>query len=173
VPALRTFLRGKLPEYMVPSAFVALDVLPLNPNGKVDRNALPVPECARPELEETYRAPATPVEQALAGLWAEVLGLERVGTQDNFFELGGHSLLATRVVSRVRQALAIEMPLRSLFENPTIAGLAAAIAEGRFQPLRAAPPAPVAADAAQTLEDQLAELERLSDQDVKELLGGI
>jgi acyl carrier protein len=131
VPALRTFLRGKLPEYMVPSAFVALDVLPLSPNGKVDRNALPVPECARPELEETYRAPATPVEQALAGLWAEVLGLERVGTQDNFFELGGHSLLATQVISRLRKTLQVELPLRALFEAPTVAALAERVEQVR------------------------------------------
>jgi amino acid adenylation domain-containing protein len=131
VPALRTFLRGKLPEYMVPSAFVTLDELPLSPNGKVDRNALPVPECARPELEEAYVAPATAVEQALAELWAEVLGLERVGTQDNFFELGGHSLLATQVISRVRKTLQVELPLRALFEAPTVATLAERVEEVR------------------------------------------
>jgi amino acid adenylation domain-containing protein/thioester reductase-like protein len=131
VPTLRTFLRGKLPEYMVPSAFVTLDELPLSPNGKVDRNALPVPECARPELEEAYVAPATAVEQALAELWAEVLGLERVGTQDNFFELGGHSLLATQVISRVRKTLQVELPLRALFEAPTVATLAERVEEVR------------------------------------------
>jgi amino acid adenylation domain-containing protein/thioester reductase-like protein len=147
-PALRAFLRGKLPEYMVPSAFVALDVLPLNPNGKVDRKALPVPESARPELEEAYVAPATPVEQALAGLWAEVLGLERVGTQDNFFELGGHSLLATQVISRVRKALQVELPLRALFEAPTVAALAERVEEARQGPrgLPAAPLQPIPRD---------------------------
>jgi amino acid adenylation domain-containing protein len=131
VPTLRTFLRGKLPEYMAPSTFVALAELPLSPNGKVDRKALPVPECTRPELEEAYVAPATPTEQALAGLWAEVLGLERVGTQDNFFALGGHSLLATQVISRLRKTLQVELPLRALFEAPTVAALAERIEEVR------------------------------------------
>jgi amino acid adenylation domain-containing protein/thioester reductase-like protein len=147
-PALRAFLRGKLPEYMIPSAFVALDVLPLSPNGKVDRKALPVPESARPELEEAYVAPATPVEQSLAGLWAEVLGLERVGTQDNFFELGGHSLLATQVISRVRKALQVELPLRTLFEAPTVAALAERVEQARRGPvgLPAAPLRPIPRD---------------------------
>jgi amino acid adenylation domain-containing protein/thioester reductase-like protein len=147
-PSLRTFLRGKLPEYMVPSAFVTLDGLPLSPNGKVDRKALPVPEGARPELEEAYVAPATPVEQALAELWTEVLGLERVGTQDNFFELGGHSLLATQVISRVRKTLQVELPLRALFEAPTIAALAERVEEVRRAALGlpAAPLRPIARD---------------------------
>src|SRR5262249_5418355 len=131
VPQLRHHLRAKLPEYMVPAAFVVLDALPLSPNGKVDRKALPAPDHARPELEETYVAPRTPVELALADLWAEVLGLERVGAQDNFFELGGHSLLATQVISRVRKALQVELPLRALFEAPTVAQLAGRIEEIR------------------------------------------
>src|SRR5262249_17489169 len=138
----------KLPEYMVPSAVVALDVLPLNPNGKVDRNALPAPECARPDLEEAYVAPTTPVEQALAELWAEVLGLERVGTQDNFFELGGHSRLATQVISRLRTALEVELPLRAIFEAPTVAALAGRVEEVRraASGLPAAPLRPVPRD---------------------------
>jgi amino acid adenylation domain-containing protein len=124
VPELRAHVRGKLPEYMVPSAFVLLEAMPLTPNGKLDRKALPAPETVRPELEEAYIAPRTPVEQSLAAVWAEVLGVERVGVQDNFFELGGHSLLATQVISRTRNALQIELPLRTLFEAPTVAGLA-------------------------------------------------
>jgi amino acid adenylation domain-containing protein len=124
VPELRAHVRSKLPEYMVPSAFVLLEALPLTTNGKLDRKALPAPETARPELEEAYIAPRTPVEQALAAVWAEVLGVERVGVQDNFFELGGHSLLATQVISRARKALQVELPLRTLFEAPTVAGLA-------------------------------------------------
>jgi acyl carrier protein len=148
MPALRAYLRGKLPEYMVPSAFVALEQLPLSPNGKVDRNALPVPEGARPELEEAYVAPATAMEQALAELWAEVLGLQRVGTQDNFFELGGHSLLATQVISRLRKTLQVELPLRALFEAPTVAALAERIEEVRRAALGlpAAPLRPIERD---------------------------
>jgi acyl carrier protein len=119
---LRGFLKEKLPEYMVPSAFVALEALPLTPNGKVDRKALPAPE-GRPELEEGYVAPRTPTEEVLSGIWAQVLGLDRVGVHDNFFELGGHSLLATRVVSRARELFQIELPLQTIFEAPTVAGL--------------------------------------------------
>src|SRR5262249_38747883 len=124
VPRLREHLKAKLPEVMVPSAFVLLDALPLTPSGKLDRNALPAPERTRPELEEAFVAPRTSVEQALADLWAGVRGVERVGVHDNFFELGGHSLLATQVISRVRKALQVELPLRALFEAPTVAGLA-------------------------------------------------
>ncbi len=124
ISALRDFLKGKLPDYMMPSQFVFLDSLPLTPNGKLDRTALPQPDQTRPELIGTFVAPRTPVEELLAELWAEVLNLERVGIHDNFFELGGHSLLATQVVSRVRQAFQMELPLRSLFENPTIEGFA-------------------------------------------------
>jgi len=121
--ALKEFLREELPEYMVPSAFVQLQALPLTPNGKVDRKALPAPEAS----PETYVAPRTPVEETLARLCAELLGLERVGVEDDFFELGGHSLLATQLLSRLRAAFEIEIPLRALFEAPTVAGLAIAV----------------------------------------------
>jgi amino acid adenylation domain-containing protein len=120
--ALRAHVRQSLPEYMVPSAFVFLDALPLTPNGKLDRKALPAPEFA--SAEDRYVAPRTPVEEALAGIWAEVLRLERVGVHDSFFDLGGHSLLATRVVSRVREMFGVELPLRALFEGPTLAEVA-------------------------------------------------
>jgi hypothetical protein len=122
--ALRAHLRAKLPEYMVPSAFVLLEALPLSPNGKIDRKALPPPDRAGTESAGVYVAPRTPVEEAVAAVWAEVLGLPRVGAHDNFFDLGGHSLLATRVVSRLRDLFQTEMPLRSLFEKPTISALA-------------------------------------------------
>ena len=116
-------MKEKLPDYMVPSAFVMLEALPLTPNGKVDRRALPTPDHARPEMEETFVAPRSLVEELLAKIWSEVLNVEQPGIYDNFFELGGHSLLATRVISRLRDALQVELPLRSLFETPTIAGL--------------------------------------------------
>jgi amino acid adenylation domain-containing protein len=125
VEALREHLRRSLPEYMVPSAFVFLDALPLNPNGKLDRKALPAPELA--SSEETYVAPRTPTEEVLAGIWAEVLRLERVGAEEKFFDLGGHSLLATRVAARVHQVFGVELPLRALFEQPVLSGLAAEI----------------------------------------------
>jgi acyl carrier protein len=121
---LRRFVKERLPEYMVPSAVVVLPALPLTPNGKVDRRALPAPTGARPELGDEFVAPRSPVEEALADLWRRVLGVERVGIHDNFFLLGGHSLLATQVVARVREVFAVELPLRSFFATPTLAGLA-------------------------------------------------
>ncbi|MEW5929831.1 MAG: amino acid adenylation domain-containing protein, partial [Gemmatimonadota bacterium] len=118
---LREHLRGMLPPYMVPGAYVALERLPLSPSGKVDRRALPAPAA---EDGRRYAAARTETERALAEAWAEVLGRERVGVEDDFFELGGHSLLATRVVSRAREAFGVELPVRALFETPTVAGLA-------------------------------------------------
>ncbi|HEX7957441.1 MAG TPA: condensation domain-containing protein, partial [Pyrinomonadaceae bacterium] len=124
VGELRGHLQAQLPDYMLPSAFVFLPELPLTSNGKVDKRALPAPDSARPELAHQFVAPRTPVEEMLCGIWAEVLGVERVGIHDNFFELGGHSLLATQMVSRVRHAFHLELPLRALFDAPTVAQLA-------------------------------------------------
>jgi amino acid adenylation domain-containing protein/non-ribosomal peptide synthase protein (TIGR01720 family)/FkbM family methyltransferase len=141
---LRRFLDAKLPEYMLPAAFVVLEALPLTTHGKVDRKALPAPDGARPELA-TFNPPRTPTEELLAGIWAQVLRLEKVGRQDDFFELGGHSLIATQVISRVREAFGVELPLGELFEAPTLAVLAgrieAALQAGRS--LRAPPLEPV------------------------------
>ncbi|BAY09129.1 non-ribosomal peptide synthetase [Calothrix sp. NIES-2098] len=129
IPELRRFLKEKLPEHMIPAAFVMLDVLPLTSNGKVDRRALPVPDASSVSSSADYVAPRNPTEEILATIWAQILGLERVGINDNFFELGGHSLLATQVISRLRQALKVEIALRSLFAHPTIAELAQVVDE--------------------------------------------
>ena len=124
VPELRRVLTEKLPEYMMPSAFVLLDALPLTANGKLNRRALPAPGQSRPELESDYVAPRTLTEELLAEIWSEVLKLKQIGVNDDFFQLGGHSLLATQVMSRVRQTLNLEVPLRALFELPTVSELA-------------------------------------------------
>ena len=123
VEQLRCHLASSLPEYMIPSAFVQMDTLPLTPNGKIDRDALPAPDSSRPELTEAFVAPRNPNEELLTKIWSQVLKVEDVGIHDNFFDLGGHSLLATQVMSRVRDNLRIEIPLRMLFEYPTVAGL--------------------------------------------------
>ena len=124
---LREFLSHRLPEAMIPSVFVLLDALPLTPNGKVDRKSLPAPELGSVESMKDYVAPHTPVEQVVAKIWAEVLKLERVSIIDNFFEIGGHSLSATQVASRIRNTFSIDMPLRWLFEAPTIKRLSEVI----------------------------------------------
>lgn len=126
---LRSYLGEKLPDYMIPSAFVSLDALPLTPNGKVDRQALPAPNRTRTDWEGTFVAPRTPPEKLLAEIWAEVLGLVRVGVHDDFFEWGGNSLLATQIISRVRDVFQAQISLRSFFEAPTIAELALLIEE--------------------------------------------
>lgn len=126
---LRAFLKETLPDYMLPAAFITMDELPLTPNGKVNRKALPAPGTARPDLAGSFVAPSTPIETTLASIWCVVLKLEQVGVEDNFFDLGGYSLAAVQVASRVREAFQVELPLRSLFETPTVAGLARIIEE--------------------------------------------
>ncbi|MEH1937182.1 MAG: amino acid adenylation domain-containing protein [Nostoc sp.] len=122
--SLRKFLKTKLPDYMIPIAFVFIEAFPLTPNGKINRRALPVPDTFQRNLEVDFVAPSTPTQQELATIWAEVLKVKQVGIHDNFFELGGHSLLATQVISRLREAFSLDFCLRYLFENPTIAELA-------------------------------------------------
>nr|AXN93624.1 PuwG [Symplocastrum muelleri NIVA-CYA 644] len=127
---LRSFLRQKLPDYMVPNVFVFLDTLPLTPNGKIDRRALPTPDIEL-ILTDSFVSPSTPTQQAIADIFTEVLSIKQVSIHDNFFELGGHSLLATQVISRLRQIFQIELPLRCLFESPTIAELDRSISTQR------------------------------------------
>ncbi|MDF5737287.1 MULTISPECIES: non-ribosomal peptide synthetase [unclassified Nostoc] len=124
---LRHYLNEKLPEYMIPSAFVVLEKFPLTSNGKVDSRALPIPENFKSRLESSFVLPSTPTQEILANLWAAILSIEKVGIYDNFFELGGHSLLATQVISRLRTAFQIDLPLRCIFESPTVAQLSEVI----------------------------------------------
>lgn len=159
VPELRLFLTERLPSYMVPSAFVLLDRLPLMPSGKVDRKALPAPEKVNQMEAETYVPPRTPLEQMVAEMWKEILRVERVGLNDNFFELGGHSLLATQFISRLRQELQIDFPLSSLFESPTTAACASAIAQKQAEQGNS-----------KETNEVLTELERLSDEEARRLL---
>ncbi|HEX6288638.1 MAG TPA: non-ribosomal peptide synthetase [Herpetosiphonaceae bacterium] len=131
---LSEFLGERLPAYMVPSAFVFLDALPLTVNGKIDRNALPAPEQSQRLPDRQIVAPRTALEEVLGQFWIEVLGVERVGVFDSFFELGGHSLLATQIATRVQQVLRVELPVGQLFESPTIAGLAQIIRANEATP---------------------------------------
>jgi acyl carrier protein len=129
VGVLREFLAQNLPAYMVPSAIVVMDDLPLTTSGKLDRRALPTPAEAHAKGQKDFIGPRTPVEESVADMMCQLLGVERIGINDNFFELGGHSLLATQLLSRVRTILDVEVPLRALFEAPTVAGLALAITQ--------------------------------------------
>ena len=135
---LRALLGERLPDYMVPAAVVFLESLPLTPNGKIDRKALPAPDAVQLAIQAEYVAPRNADEQALARIWADLLGLERVGVHDDFFDLGGHSLLAARVVSRVREAFRVELPLATFFEESTLGNLAEVISVAQW----AAGPAP-------------------------------
>ncbi|HJP95208.1 MAG TPA: amino acid adenylation domain-containing protein [Pyrinomonadaceae bacterium] len=155
---LKEFLKERLPEYMQPSTFVVLDALPLTTTGKVDRNALSVDQIGV-EANEMYVAPHTPLEQVLAGIFSQILSVERVGANDSFFDLGGHSLLATQALSRVRQAFQLELPLRKLFKAPTVAGLATAILEDEAERERV-----------ERTAELLLKLANLSDEEVDDLL---
>jgi acyl carrier protein len=169
---LRRYARERLPEYMCPAAYVLLAQLPLNANGKIDRAALPDPP---PSIatEAGYVAPRTPAEETLARIWSVLLGAERVGISDNFFDLGGHSLLATQLASRARTAFAVDLPLRAIFENPTLEDLAAFIVtliEARGERPDAATTdairvAPMAND--EEVEALLAEIEQLSEEETR------
>ena len=159
VSGLRRFLNEKLPEYMIPSAFVLLDALPLTPNGKVNRLALPPPGGARPELDTSFVAPRTPMEKSLVQIWCEILGLNEVGIHDNFLDLGGHSLQAQQIINRVLAEFHVKVPLRSLLESPTVADMAVVITENI---------AKKAGD--EELARMLAELESISDEEAQRRL---
>ena len=162
VSSLRSFLKEKLPDYMIPPAFVLLDEIPLTATGtgKVDRRALPEPGHSRPDLETPFAGAKTPVEQELSQIWAEVLSLEKVGIHDNFFDLGGHSLAATRVVSQVLKQFQVELSLESLFRSPTVAEMAAVIVEHQGRKLEQ-----------KELNRIVTELESLSDEEAECQLG--
>ncbi|HZN08863.1 MAG TPA: condensation domain-containing protein, partial [Pyrinomonadaceae bacterium] len=148
IQELQTSLRSTLPDYMIPSAFVILDELPLTPQGKVDRRALPDPDAIHMPLDSAYAAPRTPVEELLAGIWTDVLNVDRVGVDDDFFDLGGHSLLVMRLVSRVQAHFGLELPLKLFFEFPTLAAQAAQVEAtlGSENGLHAPPIVPVPRD---------------------------
>jgi amino acid adenylation domain-containing protein len=157
---IRSFLKEKLPVYMIPAAFVVLDALPLTASGKVDRRALPAPERSRPEIEEALVTPRNSLEEALEGIFAQVLGLEEVGIYDNFFELGGHSLMATQLISQLQDIFPTDVPLLTLFfEDPTVAGLSAAISEGD-----------VSGDSFEKIAEVLGRMGQLSDVEVEAML---
>ncbi|MFQ5684549.1 MAG: AMP-binding protein [Candidatus Binatia bacterium] len=156
---LRRKLAETLPDYMLPSVFVTLDAFPLTPTGKIDRRALPEPDNTRPKLDTAYVAPRTQVEKELAEIWAKVLSFDKIGIHDNFFDLGGHSLLATRVISRVISTFKVELPIKTLFESPTVADMAQIIIQND---------AKLAGD--KELARMLAELDTLSDEEAKRLL---
>jgi amino acid adenylation domain-containing protein len=171
---LREFLRDRLPEFMVPSYFAPLETLPLTLNGKIDRRALPAPEDARRTDATDYVAPQSDTEKALTEIWADVLGAARVGVNDNFFDLGGHSLIATQVISRLRDAFHVALPLRALFEAPTVKTLAAMIERQREQATTtdlAAGQLTITSQGATDIDKMLEELESLSPDEVEALLG--
>jgi acyl carrier protein len=148
VAELRAFLKDGLPAYMIPAGLMLLAALPRTATGKVDRRALPVPDRAARHDRE-YAVPETPTEELLADIWQQLLGVDAVGIYDNFFDLGGHSLLAPQVISRVEETFQIELPLRVLFEAPTIAQMANAVEQ-----------------------ILLAQIEELSDEEIAGLVGG-
>ncbi len=162
ISSLRRALAEKLPEHMIPSAFVVLDAMPLTSNGKVDRRALPEPEQRCSELRVDYVAPRTPVEETLARIWADAIGLAHVGIHDNFFELGGHSLLAIQIVSQVIKEFELEMSVRSLFRTPTVAEMAVVITDSWGQTLDGT-----------KMNEILTELESLTEEETKRLSGEV
>jgi acyl-coenzyme A synthetase/AMP-(fatty) acid ligase/acyl carrier protein len=160
VDAVREFLGGKLPDYMVPSIFKFMEALPLT-NGKVERKALPAPGKDRPELSVAYVAPRSGVEKKLARIWSEVLLIDQVGVDDNFFDLGGHSLTASRVITRVIQAFRLELSVKALFDSPTVNDMAAVIMENQMKSANGA-----------ELAQMLIEVEAMTEEDARKEIAG-
>ena len=156
---LRAYLRERLPDFMIPLHYLALDEFPHTPNQKIDRKALPAPQYDAHASDTTSAGARTPTEKTLARIWSEILGVSRIRVHDDFFELGGQSLIAIRLISRVREALDVDVPLKSLFATPTIAGLAATLDQLRIE----------RADDA-SLEAALQELESLTEDEVSALI---
>jgi amino acid adenylation domain-containing protein len=156
---LRRLLNKKLPDYMIPHDFVTIQAIPLTDTRKLDRKALPVPGTSRPELTTAYAAPSTSIEKELAQIWAEVLSVDEVGIHDDFFELGGHSLSATRIISRVVRAFKLQLPIRALFDSPTIAAMSAVISNQEGE-----------AAGEEDLQRLLSEIEALSEETAKQLV---
>jgi hypothetical protein len=156
---LRLGLQRDLPEAMLPSAFVYLETFPLTLHGKVDRRALPAPDVAHPATSATFVAPRTPLEEEVAQVWMDVLGVDRVGVYDNFWNLGGHSLLATRALSRLESSFGVTLPLRTLFASPTLEGFASMLGERVL-----------AGEASEDLDATLAALGEMSEDEVRALL---
>jgi acyl carrier protein len=155
IPELRQMLAKRLPEYMVPAAFVVLESLPLTANGKIDIRALPAPEL-RPEA--AFVAPRTPLEEQIAAIWQEILQVDRIGLHDSFWDLGGHSLLATKALARINEAFGVSLPLRTLFASPTLGELAAAVGQS------------VLDAQGEDVAGFLADLDGLSDEEIRALL---
>ncbi|MGD9898613.1 MAG: amino acid adenylation domain-containing protein [Calditrichaceae bacterium] len=159
VTELRGAIHKRLPDYMIPSAFIRVDQFPLSPAGKIDRGALPVPENLRPDLESAFVIPRTPTEKKIAAIAGQLLKIDKIGVYDNFFELGGHSMLATQFISRLRESFNVEIPLRSVFENPTVDGMMRVITESQSL-----------GEDQEELENILSELEGLSEEEVQKII---
>jgi amino acid adenylation domain-containing protein len=166
---LRAYLKEQLPDHMIPATFVTMETLPLTPSGKINRRALAALEQPDQASTQTFEPPREPMEEKLAEIWAAVLKRERVGIRDNFFELGGHSLLATQLISRVRNTFKVELPLRSLFESPTVAELAPVIVQFELQ-MKNGVARTITRDKNSEAEELLGKLDQLSDEDVDSLL---
>ncbi|HEY6376501.1 MAG TPA: amino acid adenylation domain-containing protein [Edaphobacter sp.] len=170
VDELRRFLRARLPEHMVPSDYLVVDAFPLLPSGKIDRRALTIQTFARPIGDRDHVAPETPTQERLAAIWRNLLKVEDIGITDNFFELGGHSLMVMQVIARIRKELEVEIPIRILFEDPTIKGLAKEVEEARAKGIK--PSAPIAAFLqTQDTHDKLRlQVEKMSREELEEML---